>query len=306
MKILYSFGDLFNRSSVVLSGVIEQLEERDVCHALILRRTSGNWDYWSIASRIVGIHVVRGVRGHLIVAPCQEGSIYLKDDDGERWEIIDAGPEMPSTLRHLTCSRVIGSHLYVAGMQRQVFRKRVPDGHWERADEGALVPRTSSEIYGFLSIDGIDEQHVYACGFLGQLWEQRNGLWEQADCPTNLKLTTVRWIDPATVYVVGSKGLILRGGKNKWDIVHQDLTISTFVWAEVFQETLFLATDRGVLYQLINGVLSKVEFDQPTAFHFLHQKDGILLVLGFRMAFTFDGKTWSKLQLPIFEHARET
>lgn len=298
MPILFSFGQILNKSTLFLSGVLDDWEENDVCHALFFRRQVDRWNYWSINSRIVGFHVFPISLGEIIIAPCQEGSIYINKEGEERWETIGIGPEMPSTLRHLTCSRVIGSFLYVAGMQRQVFRKCIPDGAWERADQGALISRHSTEINGFLSIDGINEKNMYGVGFYGQLWNYKNEQWFQLTSPTNLKLKSVRCMGDGAVYVAGAKGIILKGIADRWEIIEQDLTLSTFMNVEIFEGTLFLVTDRGGLYRLVNDQLSKVEFDCPTEFHFLHSHGELLLALGFSMAYLFDGVVWTKIETP--------
>lgn len=300
MRILYSFGQV-DRSQLYLCGVLDDWEEQDICHTLFFRKLEAAWDYWSINSRIVGFHVFPLSHGTLLIAPCNDGSVYINEEGEERWETIGKGPEMPSTLRHLTCSKVIGSFLYVAGMQRQVFRKCLIAGQWKRVDQGALISRTSTEISGFLSIDGVNEKNIYGVGFFGQIWHCSTEQWLQLPSPTNLKLTSVRCMDDNTVYVVGGKGLILKGNKESWTVIEQDFTSSTFVNAEIFQGVLFLVTDGGVLYQLLNDRLSKVDFGCPTDFHFLHHQGTLLLALGFTMAYLFNGAIWAKLDLPQIE-----
>jgi hypothetical protein len=297
MKILFSFGQVYKKGILFLCGVLDDWEENDICHALFFRRQKGNWTYWSINSRIVGVHAFLAPHGLMLIAPCNEGSVYINKEGEEQWETIGMGVDMPSTLRHLTCSRVIGTFLYVAGMQRQVFRKSLLKGGWERADQGALISTKSTEINGFLSIDGVDESNIYGVGFYGHLWNCKNGHWFQITSPTNLKLTSIRCMGEY-VYAAGSNGLIIKGVGETWKIIEQDLTSSAFVNIELFNESLFLVNARGVLYRLFNDHLSKVEFDCPTEFHFLSSSEDQLLALGFSMAYLFDGACWTKIEIP--------
>ncbi len=298
MQVHYQYGCLCGHERIYVSGIVDEYENEDICHAVIFEGRGAHWSNWIVEARIVGLLARDTPRGPTVIAPGNDGSVQITDPAGTDWEVIGYGPEMPSNLRRLTCARSIGDYIYVAGMSRQVFRRRWSDGLWERADHGALVPLTSTEISGFLAIDG-EVDDLYASGFAGHLWHARNGSWRQIDLPTNLKLRTLSYRDIDDVYVAGSKGLIFRGSGDRWSLVSQDLTSNTFTMSAVFRDRIFLVADHGVLYELQGDALVKVDFEELFFCGFLHSSADSLLALGPRRAKLFNGTSWSELDLPV-------
>src|SRR6266540_836063 len=135
-------------------------------------------------------------------------------------------------------------------MKRQVFRRPVNTSRWERFDDGVLVPKTSKEVAGFLTIDGFSGSEIYAAGYRGEIWYFDGMKWRRIDSPTNLRLEALRCVVGDSVIAVGDEGVILLGRDDRWDVVAQELTDETFTDVETFQERIFISTEVGVLYEL--------------------------------------------------------
>jgi hypothetical protein len=297
-RLSYWFACLSGTDDLAIAAVVDELEEQDVCHTVLLRRTQGQWDTQSLNNRSINIHSV-GAQGEVIV-PCFEGSLAWVKGAQAHWGVVGQGKEMPSTLRRLTCSRLIGSHLYVAGMQRQVFRFDLPAGGWSRFDDGCVVPRSSQDIAGFNAIDGDEAGALCAVGYGGEIWWHNGVTWHPCDSPTNVKLIALRHVGQGHFYAGGAKGLLLSGRGDKWGIIDHGVTEQTFVHAEVHEGLLYLTTDRGGLYCLdADGQLNKVALPEEGTAHWLHAHGPRLLALGYRQAYIFTAATgWVRQALP--------
>lgn len=297
----YTHVAVFRRGLYYLTGVIEEYEEQDICHAALLQYKEGGWKHWPVSTRVIGISAFDAGFGPTVLAAGFDGNTLVASPTGIAWESVGRGPEMPSSQRHLTCIRRIGQHVYVAGMARQVFRRLISGGAWERADKGALIARNALEINGFLAIDGLNENDMYASGFHGHLWHFAGDHWRQVDSPTNLKITCLRCLSDKIVIAGGGDGLILRGFGDQWRVLDQDVTTQTFVSTEVFSRSVYFTTEGGKLFRLTGDELAPVDFgfEPPALLYSLHASDGVLLAAGGTDAILFDGTSWSRLESPF-------
>ena len=97
----------------------------------------------------------------------KEGNVYLWGEDGElHKEQIDPTPHGPQNYGDLEDIRVIDGCAYVAGIARTVY-VRGRNGIWKAIDQG--IRDESKADVGFFSIDGFNENELYAVGLEGQI-----------------------------------------------------------------------------------------------------------------------------------------
>jgi hypothetical protein len=206
----------------------------------------------------------------------------------------------PSAHGYVCDLRAIGSHLYAAGMGRQVYR-RSDGGRWAPIHEGVLnVPADILDVTGFESIDGPSEDDLYAVGFHGEIWNYNGRVWREIPGPTNLILERVRSAGPDRVYACGQMGVLLRGHAESWDIVPHDSTEENFWGMEWFRDRLYVATQSQIFVLTDAGNLSPVDLGLPgeRSFSQLHAGAGALWSFGDRhLAWTADGIQWTDVTL---------
>ncbi|NJO18628.1 MAG: hypothetical protein HC877_23745 [Thioploca sp.] len=228
-----------------------------------------------------------------------DSNIHIATDTGS-WEHIEEhidesveGPERRGFLRSM---RMIGKNLYATGMQRQVYR-RIDEAKWQRMDQGILIPHGSDIITGFNSIDGFNEQDIYAVGFGGEIWHYNGRIWQQLDSPSNLILSNVKCVPPDTVYICGQIGTLLRGRDNQWEIIEHEVTTEGFFGLEWFQNKLYVASSNNI-FILEDNSLKPIEILKDKEFFtsgHLHSNDGILLSVGSKHLVYTDGESWTEI-----------
>lgn len=296
-SLIFTKGFVYKRNLIYFAGVPRSSGERYESFAVMLKWFMGEWGHWTAEDRINSICAFDNQDGRVVVAMGYDGRIQVAESSGQHWEIVDAGEEGPSNLRHLSQIRRIGSYLYVVGMARQVYRRPIAGGSWERADSGVLVSRKSLEIAGFNGFDGNNEQDIYAAGFYGQVWHYSRTGWRQLDTPTDVRLQCVRCIRSDLTFVCGAKGILLFGNADKWSVVQNDVTDHSFWGMEYFQNTIYLATNKGEIFKQDGDHLVKVNcgFTDAMTTNSLHANDGILLSIGSDDLVIFDGEQWMRL-----------
>jgi|GEM_PF-1226058 len=224
-----------------------------------------------------------------------DGIVSVGTSKGMSEEEVDPGDDGPRRRGPIRDLQFIGSHLYVAGMSRQVYRREAPN-RWMRQDDGAVLPRGDMTVAGFNSIDGLDENDIYAVGFNGEIWRRSGEKWRKLDSPTNLVLHRVRVIRPDLVFICGQEGVLMRGSGERWRIIEHDATAEDFWGMEWFGDRLYLACDDG-LYVLaaddsVNAVDTGLAAEWTT--RHLHTNDGVLWSFGPKsIAWTEDGRRWN-------------
>ena len=285
---------VYRRDLVYLRGMYRSMDESEVDHAFMLRWSAGAWGQYIIPAATAGHCVVDDPdRTALTLVP--DGRVHVARPGGFSWEHVDQTEDGPNSLRHMTTVRPIGDYVYAGGMARMVYR-RARGGRWERFDEGMRGARRELSIGGFRSIDGDGAGSIYAVGFMGEIWYY-DGMWRQADSPTNVKLETVRCVSPDVVFASGSSGTILVGSRDRWSVVPQDLTDQTFWGMEYFNDSLYLA-DNTSLYRLEGSELVAVDLEYERATGSLHVADGVLASAGDKTFGLFEGSTWFFPDLP--------
>jgi hypothetical protein len=289
---------IYKRNHVWVRAVGDDLAEQNVDHAVMLRWLDGAWGRKSIG-RAVRATAFPEQPKLAITNMAVDGHVVFFTLPGEQTEIVDASNEGPSDLVNLRDMRLIGGRLYVAGMARRVYRRDGPN-QWIAIDQGVFVPRAARrQAIGFNSLDGLDEKHIYAVGYKGEIWFYNGQVWVQQDSPTNVVLNVVRCVSPTEIYACGMAGTILRGTNSQWRVVEQDATKKDFWGMAVFQGRVYVSNYDGV-FVVEDAGLTPIDMRlKKISTAYLDAADGVLWSVGERdAAYTEDGAKWTLVSHP--------
>jgi hypothetical protein len=257
---------------------------------MMWNKNKGRWHHFNLGWTAIALHVSKTG----MMALSADGVVFAADSAGTREENIDDTDQGPAERGPLTDMRHIGDHLYVVGMERQVY-KRDSSGDWTRADKGTLSPVDSKGKAGFNSIHGLDESTLLAVGQGGEIWRCVNDEWKKEDSPTDNDLRCVRILGPNLAYATGDNGTLLRWDGARWHAIDQNATENGMWGIQAFNDKLYIATDDGLFVLGSDDGLSKV-FTIPgvvPACKHLHANDGALWSFAPKhVAWTEDGVTW--------------
>jgi len=229
-----------------------------------------------------------------------DGEVIVFTFPGEIVETIDSSNQGPSDLVTMRQMRCIGDSIYAVGMARHAYRRVGPD-QWLEIDQGVFVPRAQrTSAVGFNALAGRKGTEIYAVGYKGEIFFFDGTAWEQQASPTNIALNDVAVAPDGTVYTCGLAGTIVRGRRNQWESVTQDLTSANFWSVVVFNEIAYLSNYDGV-FRLDDNVLRRVEFGPGICLDtaYLDARDGVMWSVGHKdIAFTENGVDWSSIAKP--------
>jgi hypothetical protein len=282
-----------------VTAVIDEYAEDNLDHTMMFRRIDGQWKHRLIDNSIGSVCFIEepelkilnmGVNGEITVATLP----------GVTTEQVGSSEQGTSYSVLLRCIRKIGTHVYVAGMARRVYRREAPN-RWIAIDQGVFVPREQREgAIGFNSIDGLHEQAIYSVGYRGEIWFFDGNKWIPQETSTNIVLTGVKCIPNEEVYACGMAGIILRGKTDRWEIIEQDITKEDFWGITYFHENIYLSNYDGV-FKLDNGnlILVNMGLSSEVSTAYLDANDGVLWSVGNKdLVYTENGKTWTVVENP--------
>jgi len=264
----------------------KDLLQRNVAHTSVIGLYRGDWAKavmlnWNSTALAVAKHPEERL---VVVGEDGQVCVYV----GGKKTDEQLSPK-PNLIRN---ARSISGEVYACGMKRQVYRRTGADA-WMAMH--ASAPR-KSETTGFESIDGYNEEEIYAVGWSGEVWQYDGMRWIDRDSPTNLILTAVCCAGNGVVYAVGQQGTMLRGRRDRWELVPWEGEVSVDLWDLCwFGDKLYVAAING-LFTLEGNVLVPVDFgivDTPTCFN-LTTADGVLWSIGRDDVLSFNGSAWRR------------
>ena len=284
---------------ILVTAQIDELAEVGEPDSFVLSWKHSDYKWWETCDlewSVTRICVFSG-QTEQIFATGPLGRVVIHENNGMREEDIDSSSKGISLHGDIRDLEFIGEHLYATGMGRQVYR-RVGDDHWVHQDLGVLQHLSITEVTGFNSIDGLDEDDIYAVGFYGEIWQFHKQSWQQLESPTNVILNKVKVIGKDLVYVCGQQGMLLVGAKNQWKIIEHDVTKDQIWDMEWFHNSLYLTTDTCIYRLHSDQTLELVDINlgyQITC-GFLHAKDGLMVATGRKdIVWTNDGVIWQDI-----------
>lgn len=264
----------------------KKLAKKEVSHTSAISIDEGEW---------ANVINVKWDSTALAVARQPEEKLVFIGEDGQVCTYVGgkSGKESlkpkPLLIRR---AKAIDGHVYACGMGREVY-KRTGENQWIQIN--ALAPK-EEERTGFEAIDGFSESELYAVGWRGEIWHFDGSVWAAYPGITNLVLTSVCCAGDGFVYVVGQRGLFIKGRHDAWEVVDFDNDFSSDFWdVHWFNDKLYLTTMTG-LYVFENGALNEVDVDDMlnTSFYRLASAEGVLWSIGSSDILSFDGKQWHR------------
>ena len=222
------------------------------------------------------------------------GDVLMLGSGDRHEERIGKGKNAPKDRGPLRGVRTIGEHVYVAGMDRQVYVRTAPN-KWALIDKG--IPATGEDdVVGFEAIDGFSEQDIYACGWDGEIWHFDGKAWSSKSSPVNVVLVDICCAGDGQVYACGRNGVLVRGRGDEWEVVELegfDDDIWSLAW---FSGKLYAATMNQVLTLSDKGLQPvKMGKEKVSSCYDLAVGAGQLWSIGAKDVVAFDGKKWSRI-----------
>lgn len=290
---------IYEPNRVYVPAISDKLAEEGMPHTLVFRWRDGTWVHNPIENATSSICTIEEPDLKVLNLGI-DGEITLFTSAGFADERVDDSDEGPNDLLQLRCIRPIGARVYAAGLGRHVYR-RIGPGAWQAIDEGVFVPRARrTDPVGFEAIDGLQENAIYAVGYLGEIWFYDGRRWIQQDSPTNVVLNCVRCRALDEVYIAGMAGTLLRGSNGAWEVIAQEETEEDFWGMTLFQDRIYVANYDGV-FALDGDTLTRIDMGLGPKFStaYLDARDGVMWSVGQKhLAESDDGVSWREIPRP--------
>lgn len=299
-KLIFGKGIVLKSGSYYFDVVLASREEEDIQNTMILMFENGDWNFWEIDKRIVDFVVTASDSDSVFQGVAEDGFCNT-DPMGQVWRHIDISKGGPNHLKYMTAICLLEGYYYAVGMSRMVYRKRLDDTSWARFDNGINTPSKSEEITGFMSIDGVSSNEIYAVGYEGDIWWCDKGIWKEVESPTNVVLNSVKSCKDGYVYICGNEGVVLKGRRESWEAIENSVTEDDLWSIEEYKEKIYFSANMMPLYRIENDSLQEVSAGPAdTTSGSLNAKNGELLSVGEHDIFLFDGFDWSEIVVPPY------
>ncbi len=289
----YWYGMLAPDGTLVFLLGKDDLMEKKVPHTVVARLTDGKWTAESYRFTSIGIYSDAHHTNQEILTG-HSGEIWIGNSKVlEEAEPIDIDRE-EGKVGYLRCARVIDGCIYIAGMDRQVYRRT--SFNWELLETN--LPTEDELVVGFEAIDGYNEREIYAVGHEGEIWSFDGKMWHAVESITNLILLGLHCSTDGFTYICGQAGIIIRGRNDTWEQLSLVGTTQDLYDITNFQGNVYVAT-LNVLYVINGNRLLPVDFgeevDVPFTFYRFLLVPDRLITIGAKDVMSFDGKTWSRI-----------
>ena len=237
-----------------------------------------------------------------------EGDVSILLDVTQSERIAGAGIESPDSRFYgrMRGLRVIGEGLYACGDGGQVYRRR-GRGDWLHLDSRFLQPANTpvEDKLMMVQIDGPSEDEIYICGYNGKMLFYDGTSARRIDLGTDAHLVDILVEDERSIWICGSKGVLLRGNHRDGFAPVPGVTgQSLFNSMALFDDKLYLAASTGRpsgLFVYDYGFLRPVsteldpEIENP---HTLSTRGGIMWAVSMKDMIRFDGTRWERIDFP--------
>jgi hypothetical protein len=288
-KLSFRTGAILSHQAGFLLSGVDRLDAKDVAHTVILQ-----WDNAEplpSTSRIpwtAGTVCVAKLPQFKLIGMSEEGDFFSSGADGLKSGRICSGVNSGDDRRPFSSVDNVCGRAFAVGTRGMVYRWE-GDLNWSRVDNGTILE-------DFEAAAGFAEDEIYFFGWKGCICRFDGRSWANIASPTNVILTSACCSQDQFVYCVGQKGTILRGRRDRWDVVAVD-QVGDDLWDIVeFDGSLFISSASAVM-RLKGDNIEFVEFPNgpPETFYHLSAADGILWSIGSKDLFAFDGKAWSRI-----------
>jgi hypothetical protein len=208
-------------------------------------------------------------------------------------QIPNAGLGIVGGRGYVEALKNIAGQLYVCGYHRQVYTRK--NDQWLSLADGILSTERGT---GFLDIDGLAHDQIYAVGWKGEIYFYDGQRWHRDDSPTTAHLSSVRCLPDGEVWISAYRGLVMHGAFNRWTVLEDPGLSGNWYCLEVHEGEVYLAGD---------GVLAKVDGDKvvalnpigrPITTYRLHSRDGVLWSIGEDDLLVLENGMWREVVHP--------
>lgn len=293
----YSFldGTLINNEAIYLLGVEDSKAEQGIDNTVIFLRRQEEWRQLEINEKLISC-TLSTLPDRKFVAVAENGMSTVLGGGRQISECIAMGEDSPSANGPLIEVRAVANgHAYAVGTARQAYRKEEKD-NWVRLDQTSKPSsgEKRAEVC-FHSIDGFAENDIYAVGWNGEIWHYEGQSWEQKISPTNLSLFKVRCCGDGYVYACGQLGTIIKGRDDTWEVLEQEETEESLRGLAYFKGEVYISSVHFV-YKISEKGLEQIDiYHNPISCLELDAIDDLMISVGAKDVFLFDGITWTKL-----------
>lgn len=247
-----SFCSALEDGSLFVAGIALELEDRDVAHTILWERIDGSWQRLQWKNRTYGMIAFARAGDRTAVYMGYEGTIKLRSSlNGSTTEVVDGGPDGPSSLRTISTIRHFGDHLYVCGMRRMVYRRGIDSASWSPIDTGLRQGVRDTALAGLYGFDGSAAHNLVAAGIGGEVWHFDGNAWSAISSPTNLTLLAVRHISDERYVLGGELGGIWVLDAKRWIEIEHAHRNESFTCIDRWQGRCFLSTESGMAFELV-------------------------------------------------------
>lgn len=288
----YGFGVMAVGTDLYVVGTENNLADEEAEHGVVFESAGGKWTGWSVGFTVAALAYAVEVPQFFLVGQNGEVEVTMA---AKAWdETIDPSNDGPSLIRPINGACATDCYVYVAGMQRQVYRRGLNARNWKRYDAGCLVEPLDIGIYGFNAIHGLRDEELYAVGLHGEIWRCSDDQWRQLDSPTNISLYVVRQLIGGDVFVGGGLGTLLRGGASGFSIIQHSLTKSSITGIAELEGRIFVADEAGQLFELKGSLLEVVDGvpENDAGGGQLDANGTAMVYVRGSSVLLFDGKAW--------------
>ena len=238
------------------------------------------------------LRCIRAVGGQ-VYAVGSDRQVYRRKGPS-RWEAYDVGTRPESAMT----DKMLGKP--VAPVDKAPPKKKAERSRPKNPPAPAPAKSAAhTSTIGFEAIDGYSITELYAVGHRGEVWQWEGTRWIQRESGLGEKdvLTLLTCAVDGQAYAAGKKGLLLKGRGETWEKLPSGLT-DDITGLRLFDGQLYAMTHKGLYlhdgHKLVAVALPKK--DAPKTFGSLDATRESLWCIGAKDIFTYDGKTWTRVE----------
>lgn len=299
------------KNSVCIAAIPEDFDTYDRFTRLVFyTHDTRRWSSEAFDCRVQAITLYRpeAEASSKYTALSAEGDIVILSATTQSERIVGAGIESADSRFYgrMHGLRVIGEGLYACGDGGQFYRRR-GRGDWLHLDPRFLQPPDTpfGNKLMMVQIDGPSETEIYICGYNGRLLFYDGSVARPIELDTDAHLVDILVEDERSIWICGSKGVLLRGNhRDGFTRVPGVTGQSLFNSMTLFDDTLLIAASSGRpngLFVYDYGFLRPYEtgLDPEIKYpHTLTARDGIIWAVATKDMIRFDGRRWERIDFP--------
>lgn len=273
-----------------LDSLVEQGQEN--CGFIVYFQ--GAWYKYQFAGAwsAIAMATVKPPGQERVLVAISPGGAYWEVETRARRETHGGIKAAGHSLRSLA---VIDEVVYACGMGRSVLRRN-RCGDWRETGPG-VAPGDAGRVVGFEGLAGFSADEIYAVGWGGEIWLRAASAWQRIDSPVSANLNAACCAADGKVYIVGDRGVMLRGRHDVWEVLETDRT-DNLMDVACFNGIVYVTTDFEILAWRDETLVAEDAFldDDPpaTCLHLLTAEDA-LVSMGPKDLFRLQNNVWERL-----------